>query len=265
MIAVAAAMYHTCAVRASGELVCFGNNRYGQCDVPPGLGPVVAVTAGRYYTCAVTAAGELVCFGDNRFGQCDIPRDFRVQLLRPAAQHITPPHQIPQADPSAAVLQLVDHAEPAADITEEEGAAIVAQQETSWIEHNIGYGYGSYGDTMESRADSTGDSTDPGAFVSVVLLQFSRSPQALHDVLEQSEALRPIRDALDEEGEDWRLLPSGAKVFMEPRHLRAIRSHLSTLTLRPCHVLVTQDVEDLVMQEVLRFLFGIFCLHVCCG
>ena len=156
---------------------------------------------------------------------------------------------------------MVDHAEPAADITEEEGAAIVAQQETCWIEHNIGYGYGSYGDTMESRADSTGDSTDPGAFVSVVLLQFRRSPQALNDVLERSEALRPIRDALEEQGEDWRL-QSGAKVFMEARYLHAIRSHISTLTLRACDVLVTHDLEDLVMHEVLRFLFGTSHLHV---
>ena len=246
VIAVAAGMCHTCAVTASGELLCFGSKRDGRCDVPPGLGPVVDVAAGSRHTCAVTAAGKLVCFGRNYEGQCEVPRNFRVQLLRPAAHPITPLRQVLQAEPSATVLQLVDHAEPAADITEEEGAAIVAQQETSWIEHNIGYGYGSYGDTAESRTDSTG----PGPFASVLLLQFSRSHPRLDDVLEQSEALWPIRDALQEAGEDWRLRPSGAKVFMQPRYLHAIRSHLSRLTLRPCHVLVTQDVEKLVMQAV---------------
>ena len=86
-----------------------------QCDVPPGLGPVVAVAAGPDHTCAVSAAGKLVCFGYNIFGRCEVPR-----LLTPAAQLITPPHQIPQADPSSAVLQLADHT--VADMTEEDGA-----------------------------------------------------------------------------------------------------------------------------------------------
>ena len=258
VIAVAAGMAHSCVVGASGKLVCFGANVNGQCDVPPGLGPVVAVAAGWCHTSAVTAAGELVCFGKNDGGQCNISRDFRVQLLTPAAHPNTPVRQVPQTEPAASVLQLVDHAEPAADITEEEGAAIVAQQETSWIEHNIGYGYGSYGDTMEYRTNSTG----LGAFARVLLLQFSRAHPRLKEVLEQSEALQPMRDALEEAGEDWRLQPSGAKVFMEPRYLRAIRGHLSTLTLRACHVLVTQDVEELVMHEVLWFLFGTSYLYV---
>ena len=127
VIAVAAGADHTCAVRASGELLCFGGNNFGQCDIPPDLRPVVAVAAGDFHTCAATAAGELVCFGYNDEGQCEVPRDFRVQLLTPAAQHITPLRQVLQAEPSAAMLQLVDHT--VADMTEEDGAASMASRQ----------------------------------------------------------------------------------------------------------------------------------------
>ena len=65
VIAVAAGDNHTCAVKASGELVCFGYNQDGRCDTPADLGPVIAVAAGNHHTCAVKASGELVCFGEN--------------------------------------------------------------------------------------------------------------------------------------------------------------------------------------------------------
>ena len=64
---------HTCAVKSTGELVCFGRNDYGQCAVPAGLGTVVAVAAGSAHTCAVKSTGEVVCFGRNDSGQCAVP------------------------------------------------------------------------------------------------------------------------------------------------------------------------------------------------
>ena len=36
----------TCAVKANGEVVCFGYNRYGQCNVPPDLDSAVSVAVG---------------------------------------------------------------------------------------------------------------------------------------------------------------------------------------------------------------------------
>ena len=71
--AVAALIYHTCAVKADGQLVCFGQNEFGRCDVPTDPGPVVAVAAGSFHTCAVKADGQLVCFGGNNDGQCNVP------------------------------------------------------------------------------------------------------------------------------------------------------------------------------------------------
>ena len=60
-------------MRLDGQLVCFGNDADGQCDVPTDLGAVVAVSAGYHHTCAVRSDGQLVCFGWNALGQCDVP------------------------------------------------------------------------------------------------------------------------------------------------------------------------------------------------
>ncbi|CAE7804148.1 UVR8 [Symbiodinium sp. CCMP2592] len=75
VVAVSAGESHSCALRADGQLVCFGDSENGQCEVPPDLGPVVAVSAGYRHTCAVRTDGQLVCFGDSRYGQCDVPID----------------------------------------------------------------------------------------------------------------------------------------------------------------------------------------------
>ena len=75
VVAVAAGGGHTCAVKASGELFCFGENGDGQCDVPPDLGPVVVAAAGEYHTCAVKASGELASFGDTGCYQRHVPAD----------------------------------------------------------------------------------------------------------------------------------------------------------------------------------------------
>eukprot|EP00439_Symbiodinium_sp_Y106_P073061 s322_g13.t1 len=73
--AVSAGGKHACALRADGRLTCFGDNEYGQCDVPADLGPVSAVSAGAAHTCALRADGRLICFGDNKHGQCGVPAD----------------------------------------------------------------------------------------------------------------------------------------------------------------------------------------------
>ena len=75
VVAVTAGKNHTCAVRSDGRLVCFGYNAFGQCMVPTDLGAVVAVSAGDDHTCAVRSDGQLICFGSNAHGQCDVPTD----------------------------------------------------------------------------------------------------------------------------------------------------------------------------------------------
>lgn len=71
---------HTCAVRASGTLVCWGHNDSGQLGVGDkklrakptavlGLKNVVAVSAGVVHTCALQKDGRVFCWGGNRTGQ----------------------------------------------------------------------------------------------------------------------------------------------------------------------------------------------------
>lgn len=71
---------HTCAVRATGEVVCWGGNGNGQlgngstleawAPVPvEGITDAVSVAAGRTHTCVLRASGELWCFGRGIEGQ----------------------------------------------------------------------------------------------------------------------------------------------------------------------------------------------------
>ncbi|CAE7027715.1 atad3-a, partial [Symbiodinium sp. CCMP2456] len=226
---VAAGDSHTCAISEAGELAAF-TDIYDL--LPPDLGPVVAVAAGDFHTCAVKASGELVCVGFNNRGQCDVPPDLGPVVAVAAGWRRTCAVK--------EVLQPVHHEEPAADISEEEGAAIVAEQEASWIEHNIGFGW--HGDDLQPRMNA--------GLTRVVHLTLSRSHRQLDTDLEQSLALQPCRQALQEEGLDWRLQPSGAKIFMEPWCFRAVRSHLSAMRLRPCDIFVSETLENEVMRVI---------------
>lgn len=65
---VSAGPYHTCAVRESGEIVCWGvvpaddwPVDYGQMDAPAGRFRSVSVNA--YHSCAVRESGGIVCWG----------------------------------------------------------------------------------------------------------------------------------------------------------------------------------------------------------
>ncbi|CAE7597878.1 carA2 [Symbiodinium sp. CCMP2592] len=93
-------MYHTCAVKSSGQLVCFGSDEYGQCDVPTDVGAVVAVSAGMYHTCAVKSSGQLVCFGSDEYGQCDVPTDVGAVVAVSAGMY----HTCSEIKRSASVL-----------------------------------------------------------------------------------------------------------------------------------------------------------------
>jgi hypothetical protein len=85
-IALAAGVYHTCALLDSGEVRCWGYNFNGQLgyghtnnigdnELPRDAGPVdiggsvSALTAGSYHTCALLDSGEVRCWGLNSAGQ----------------------------------------------------------------------------------------------------------------------------------------------------------------------------------------------------
>jgi alpha-tubulin suppressor-like RCC1 family protein len=78
---ITAGDYHTCARRASGTVVCWGLNSYGQLGTGTaggasftptgiaGLTDAVELAAGALHTCARRATGAVVCWGRNNYGQ----------------------------------------------------------------------------------------------------------------------------------------------------------------------------------------------------
>ncbi|PYI50989.1 immunoglobulin-like domain-containing protein [Paenibacillus flagellatus] len=69
---IAAGSYHSLALKANGTVVAWGDNRYGQTDVP-GLSGVKAVSAGTQHSLALTANGTVVAWGDDYYGQTTVP------------------------------------------------------------------------------------------------------------------------------------------------------------------------------------------------
>jgi alpha-tubulin suppressor-like RCC1 family protein len=58
----------TCAVNSDATVVCWGDNAYGELNVPTGLASVAEVSAGARHACALKTDGTVVCWGDNAFG-----------------------------------------------------------------------------------------------------------------------------------------------------------------------------------------------------
>jgi alpha-tubulin suppressor-like RCC1 family protein len=80
-VSVAAGDEHSCAVQADGQLLCWGDNHFGQLGTgiqehhsfPPSPVPIAdrarAVTAGRRHTCALLRDGTVECWGKGFEGQ----------------------------------------------------------------------------------------------------------------------------------------------------------------------------------------------------
>lgn len=62
--AVTVGAFHTCGLRSSGALQCFGLNTDGQCT-PPGAPTVTLVTTGNGFACALFSTHRVQCWGTN--------------------------------------------------------------------------------------------------------------------------------------------------------------------------------------------------------
>lgn len=78
--ALGSGLWHTCALRTSGLLACWGRGDYGQlgngamtgATTPssvPGVGSVISVAGGTAHTCAAEESGRVWCWGANSAGQ----------------------------------------------------------------------------------------------------------------------------------------------------------------------------------------------------
>jgi alpha-tubulin suppressor-like RCC1 family protein len=76
-VALSAGGDHTCALKATGKVVCWGSGALGNTTTTLSLSPVdvaglpgaVALSAGLNHTCALKAGGSVACWGNNSNGQ----------------------------------------------------------------------------------------------------------------------------------------------------------------------------------------------------
>eukprot|EP00444_Apocalathium_aciculiferum_P069655 CAMPEP_0183573686 /NCGR_PEP_ID=MMETSP0371-20130417/131609_1 /TAXON_ID=268820 /ORGANISM="Peridinium aciculiferum, Strain PAER-2" /LENGTH=227 /DNA_ID=CAMNT_0025783689 /DNA_START=12 /DNA_END=695 /DNA_ORIENTATION=+ len=87
--------------------------------------------------------------------------------------------------------------------------------------------------------------------VTVILLHFSRSPEAFRVALMEGPELQPCRQALTDAAKDAKL-ESGAKAFVRPEHYDAMCEaiHSTGRKLYTSHVLVAEEFEHLVLDAV---------------
>ena len=70
-VSVSAGTLHTCGIRDTGTMACWGNNSRGQ-SAPP-VGAFVSASAGHVHTCGIHDTGVVACWGDDAEGQSTPP------------------------------------------------------------------------------------------------------------------------------------------------------------------------------------------------
>lgn len=73
VVAIAAGAWHSLALRTDGTVTAWGLDWSEQCAVPAGLDDAVAIAAGGYHNLAIRASGSVVAWGANEDGQCQVP------------------------------------------------------------------------------------------------------------------------------------------------------------------------------------------------
>ncbi len=74
MVAISANCDNNLALKADGTVVGWGDNMFGQTNIPAGLSNVVAMAAGGEFNLALKADRTVVAWGDNNLGETNIPR-----------------------------------------------------------------------------------------------------------------------------------------------------------------------------------------------
>jgi alpha-tubulin suppressor-like RCC1 family protein len=72
-IAISAGEGRTLVLRSDGSLTAWGLNAYGNASIPAGLGTVVAIVCGGYHNLVLRSDGTVAAWGYNANGQCNVP------------------------------------------------------------------------------------------------------------------------------------------------------------------------------------------------
>jgi len=65
--------HHNLALKSDGSIVAWGDNSQGECNVPLPNSDFVAVSTGYNFSLALKSDGSIVAWGENHAGQCDVP------------------------------------------------------------------------------------------------------------------------------------------------------------------------------------------------
>lgn len=67
---------HSIVLKANGEVIGWGRNQEGQCNIPPAAqSGVVAVSAGYAHSMALKADGTVIAWGSTAYNRCAVPAD----------------------------------------------------------------------------------------------------------------------------------------------------------------------------------------------
>jgi alpha-tubulin suppressor-like RCC1 family protein len=72
-VAIAGGWSHSLALKSDGSIAAWGDNSYGQCDVPSPNTDFAAIAAGAYHNLGLKNDGSIVAWGGNTYGQCNVP------------------------------------------------------------------------------------------------------------------------------------------------------------------------------------------------
>jgi hyaluronate lyase len=72
LVAIAAGAYHNLALRTDGTILGWGYDDEGECEPPPTLHDAIAIAAGGYHSLAIKANHTVIAWGANEFGQITV-------------------------------------------------------------------------------------------------------------------------------------------------------------------------------------------------
>jgi len=73
LVAIAGGRYHSVGLRNDGRVFAWGQNIFGQTNIPPQATNIVAIAAGANHSMALRRDGAVICWGQNNFLQLQPP------------------------------------------------------------------------------------------------------------------------------------------------------------------------------------------------